>query len=109
MIGGHLVHEREVRHRGVHELDRDVHPCPRADPARLPASAGSGNGSTLSQYGMVRKVGAAASRLCRWVVPVRGSPAMTTGGSSSMSWISGCRVSRSVSSSRFLSNCSSCA
>ena len=41
---------------------------------------------------MVRKVGAAASRLCRWVVPVRGSPAITTGGRSSMSSISGCRL-----------------
>ena len=30
-----------------------------------PASAGSGNGSKLSQYGMVRNVGAAANRLCR--------------------------------------------
>ena len=72
-----------------------------------PASAGSGNGSLLSQYGMVRNVGAAASRLCRWVVPVRGRPAMTSGGRSSMSWISGCRASRSVSNNRFFSHCSS--
>ena len=39
-----------------------------------PASAGIGNGSTLSQYGNVRKVAAAPSRLCRCVVPVREPP-----------------------------------
>ena len=55
----------------------------------------------------MRKVGAAASRLCRCVVPVRGSPAMTTGGASSMSWISGCRDNRSVSSNLFFSHCNS--
>ena len=27
MLGGHLVHEREMRHEGVHHCDRDVHPC----------------------------------------------------------------------------------
>src|SRR6202047_4581927 len=28
MFGGHLVHEREVRHDGIQELDRDIHPHP---------------------------------------------------------------------------------
>ena len=57
-----------------------------------PASARQRKRLDASQYGIVRNVGAAASRLCRCVVPVRGRPAMTTGGSSSMSWISGCRA-----------------
>ena len=73
----------------------------------MPSSLGNGNGSKLSQYGSVRKLGAAPSRLCRCVVPVRGSPAMTTGGSSSTLWISGWRVNRSVNSRRFLSHCDS--
>ena len=42
-------------------------------------------------------------RLWRWVVPVRGSPAITIGAAISTSWISGWRASRSVSSSRFTS------
>ena len=42
-------------------------------------SSGDGNGSRLSQYGRWRSAGSAASRLCRCVVPVRGSPQMMIG------------------------------
>ena len=70
VVGGHLVHEREMRHDDVHDLDRDVH-ARRARIRLDAASAGSGNGSKLSQYGMVRKVGAGAEQ----VVQMRGAGA----------------------------------
>ena len=42
-------------------------------------------------------------RLCRWVVPVRGSPQMMIGAAICSSRISGCRRTRSSMSSRFFS------
>ena len=74
-----------------------------------PRSPGSGNGSRLSQYGSVRNSPVAPSSCCRWLVPVRGSPAITTGGTSSTSSTSGSRRIRSVSSSRFFSSWTNCA
>ena len=72
------------------------------------ASSGAGNGSRLSQYGRCRSAGSAASRLCRCVVPVRGSPQMMIGRSIGMSAISRCSVTSACSRSRLIRLPTSC-
>ena len=43
------------------------------------AASGGGDGSRISHSGGERAPGRVASRACRWVEPVRGSPVMTIG------------------------------
>ena len=71
-------------------------------------SDSASTGSRLSQYGSDRSAGSAANKLCRWVVPVRGRPAITIGRAISTSWISGWRSSRSWISRRFFSSAVIC-
>jgi len=67
-------------------------------------SDSASTGSSASHQGSERSCGPAEIRLCRCVVPLRGSPAITIGGSISTCAISGCRFSRSSSSRRFFKN-----
>ena len=55
----------------------------------VPSSPGGGTGSKASHQGKERSAGSAEMRLWRWVVPVRGSPAITTGRSMGTSRASG--------------------
>ena len=100
VIGGHLVHPLEQRHRGVEHVDRLIGAGDaRVGLTRRGISEGASTGWRLSQYGSERRAGSADIRLWRWVVPVRGRPQITIGRSISISWISGWRRSRSSISS----------
>ncbi len=53
--------------------------CARRMSGSRPRRPGGRNGATLSHSGRKRSAGARESRLCMWVVPVRGRPTMTIG------------------------------
>ena len=104
------MHQREQRHHAVHHREALL----AAHHARIAAvgrgcSRGSGTGSRLSQYGSERSPGSCEIRLCRCVVPVRGSPAMMIGRSICSCAISGWRANRSSMRSRFASSWSTSA
>ena len=74
VIGGHLVHEREMRHHDVDHPDGDVHPGPPRVRSRHPPRAGNGNGSIAFPV----RHGAEGGRRRQQVVQVGGAGAGQT-------------------------------